>query len=216
MISCLISRAANIFPLSFLSNLKRRIKITFNMQIMIFFSGLRGAIAFGLALNINTPHSDLIITTTLSIVILTTILCGSTTKYMLDILGLNNCDNNDNDDEISETILNDNIDYHKYDENELNDNNNNDDEIEMTVMRESPSMTFRFENENGYFEVNLRENLKVFLIKSIMEYINIGIILILITCKNGLADQQIHTYNTEILVFIQTEIDQNAKSKQNR
>merc|ERR1712130_290191 len=52
--------------------------------------GLRGAIAFALALNINTPNSDLIITTTLSIVILTTILCGCSTKYMLDSLDLNN------------------------------------------------------------------------------------------------------------------------------
>ena len=85
---CLLSRAANIFPLSALSNMKRKIKISFNMQIMMFFSGLRGAIAFALALNLNTPNADLIITTTLTIVILTTVCCGCTTKYMLDKLDL--------------------------------------------------------------------------------------------------------------------------------
>eukprot|EP00485_Elphidium_margaritaceum_P010460 CAMPEP_0202704216 /NCGR_PEP_ID=MMETSP1385-20130828/16931_1 /ASSEMBLY_ACC=CAM_ASM_000861 /TAXON_ID=933848 /ORGANISM="Elphidium margaritaceum" /LENGTH=707 /DNA_ID=CAMNT_0049362189 /DNA_START=45 /DNA_END=2168 /DNA_ORIENTATION=- len=90
LILCVFSRAVNIFPLSFLINLKRRHKITRNMQCMMFFSGLRGAIAFALALNLNTPHSELIVTTTLSIVIITTILLGCTTKFMLDKLGLNN------------------------------------------------------------------------------------------------------------------------------
>jgi len=85
---CIVSRAANIFPLSALVNVRRSNKISFKMQIMIFFSSLRGAIAFALALNINTKHSDLIITTTLSIVIITTVFCGCSTKFMLDKLGL--------------------------------------------------------------------------------------------------------------------------------
>ena len=85
---CILARAANIFPLSFLVNTRRTQKVTWRMQIMIFFSSLRGAIAFALALNINTKHSDLIITTTLSIVIITTVFCGFSTKIMLDKLGL--------------------------------------------------------------------------------------------------------------------------------
>merc|ERR1712157_453950 len=71
-----------------LSNIKRKTKISFNMQVMMFFSGLRGAIAFALALNLDTPNKDQIITTTLTIVILTTVICGCTTKYMLDRLNL--------------------------------------------------------------------------------------------------------------------------------
>ena len=49
---CLAARAAHIFPLSFLANLGRRRKIPFKMQVVIWFSGLRGAIAFALAQNI--------------------------------------------------------------------------------------------------------------------------------------------------------------------
>eukprot|EP00164_Ancoracysta_twista_P001144 GFYU01001500.1.p1 GENE.GFYU01001500.1~~GFYU01001500.1.p1 ORF type:complete len:409 (+),score=85.61 GFYU01001500.1:149-1375(+) len=45
-----VARAANIFPMSFLANLGRKKKITFRMQILMWFSGLRGAIAFALAL----------------------------------------------------------------------------------------------------------------------------------------------------------------------
>jgi len=161
---CILSRAANIFPLSLLANTKRKIKISVNMQIMIFFSGLRGAIAFALALNINTPNSDLIITTTLTVVILTTILCGCTTKHMLDTLGLNNNNQqkkqrlniNDIASNESETFSfsktnNDpppNIDadgkYHKLNTNKNVINSSESIDIEMV---ESPTMTFTFHRQ---------------------------------------------------------------------
>jgi len=95
---CLLARAANIFPLSALVNLRRTKQISFQMQIMLCFSSLRGAIAFALALNINTPHADLIITTTLSVVLVTTFVCGSTAKMMLDRLGLSKGDGDEASD----------------------------------------------------------------------------------------------------------------------
>jgi len=48
---CLLGRALNIFPLSWISNLGRKnqsCKITYKMQAVLWFSGLRGAIAFAL------------------------------------------------------------------------------------------------------------------------------------------------------------------------
>jgi NhaP-type Na+/H+ or K+/H+ antiporter len=46
-----VGRALNIYPLSFLINLSRKPdhKIAFNNQHLMFFSGLRGAMAFALA-----------------------------------------------------------------------------------------------------------------------------------------------------------------------
>lgn len=48
MIYCLIGRVANIFPLSYLANFGRKQKIPFKMQVVMWFAGLRGAIAFAL------------------------------------------------------------------------------------------------------------------------------------------------------------------------
>ena len=42
MIFCFISRAVSIFPLTFIANLFRKKAISYKMQIMIWFAGLRG------------------------------------------------------------------------------------------------------------------------------------------------------------------------------
>jgi sodium/hydrogen exchanger-like protein 6/7 len=49
-VAIFVGRLLNVYPLSFLINLTRttRRKITFSMQNMLFFSGLRGAMAFSL------------------------------------------------------------------------------------------------------------------------------------------------------------------------
>ena len=53
------------------------------MQIVIWFAGLRGAIAFALSQNMPGANRDLYITTTLSVVIFTTIFCGGLTEPLL-------------------------------------------------------------------------------------------------------------------------------------
>ena len=47
-IFCLLARLFNIFPLSFIANWGRKQTIPLRMQVVMWFSGLRGAIAFAL------------------------------------------------------------------------------------------------------------------------------------------------------------------------
>ena len=77
---CAGARALNTFPFSACANIKRKKKIPMKMQIVIWFAGLRGAIAFALAMTLTTPNAGYIITTTLCIVIFTTVVCGGTTE----------------------------------------------------------------------------------------------------------------------------------------
>lgn len=87
---CLISRACNIFPLSYLLNKYRVTPVLFNMQFAMWFAGLRGAIAFALALQVTTEHSTQIVTTTLATVLFTTFVLGGSTEPLLRLLNLKN------------------------------------------------------------------------------------------------------------------------------
>jgi len=55
---------------------------------MMWVSGIRGAVAFALALNMRTAHRSQVITTTLFLCISTTLILGCCTSPMLKILGL--------------------------------------------------------------------------------------------------------------------------------
>lgn len=48
---CLLARAANIFPISFVVNAFRTRPVPYTVQIFQWFCGLRGALAYALALN---------------------------------------------------------------------------------------------------------------------------------------------------------------------
>merc|ERR1712176_581710 len=87
-ILCLASRAAHIFPFSWLLNLRRKRPISYKMQTVMWFAGLRGAVAFALAMNVNTANRKTIITTTLAIVFFTTLISGGLTEPLLSRLGL--------------------------------------------------------------------------------------------------------------------------------
>eukprot|EP01122_Echinamoeba_exundans_P014001 TRINITY_DN6250_c0_g1_i1.p1 TRINITY_DN6250_c0_g1~~TRINITY_DN6250_c0_g1_i1.p1 ORF type:complete len:603 (-),score=192.92 TRINITY_DN6250_c0_g1_i1:84-1892(-) len=84
----LLTRAAHIFPLSFIVNIFRGEdhKIPRNEQIMMWFSGLRGAIAVALSLNVPSYNSKIILSNTLIIVFLTVIVFGGMTVPMLNYL----------------------------------------------------------------------------------------------------------------------------------
>eukprot|EP00747_Dinoflagellata_sp_TGD_P021724 gnl/TRDRNA2_/TRDRNA2_128663_c0_seq3.p1 gnl/TRDRNA2_/TRDRNA2_128663_c0~~gnl/TRDRNA2_/TRDRNA2_128663_c0_seq3.p1 ORF type:complete len:638 (+),score=89.22 gnl/TRDRNA2_/TRDRNA2_128663_c0_seq3:126-1916(+) len=98
-----IARAAHVFPFSSLLNLGRSRKINHNMKIMMWVSGLRGAIAFALSLRMRCSdglprlalapreecrNSDLFVTTTISVVIITTLAVGASMEHVATALGV--------------------------------------------------------------------------------------------------------------------------------
>ena len=89
LVFCLIGRFLNIFPLSWIANQCRRAnKIGMDMQCVLWFAGLRGAIAFALAMNMPGPNQQVYATATLSICIFTTVVCGGLTDSMLTRFGM--------------------------------------------------------------------------------------------------------------------------------
>eukprot|EP01064_Diplonema_japonicum_P028708 TRINITY_DN4471_c3_g3_i1.p1 TRINITY_DN4471_c3_g3~~TRINITY_DN4471_c3_g3_i1.p1 ORF type:complete len:688 (+),score=77.30 TRINITY_DN4471_c3_g3_i1:38-2065(+) len=104
-VAMLVARAVNIFPLSALANRNRKQqKVTGKMQFFMWFSGLRGAIAFGLALltltaaeknngdhpdkNISENIARVFVSTTLVMVIITVLIMGAFTEFILSRLEL--------------------------------------------------------------------------------------------------------------------------------
>ncbi|XP_043913241.1 sodium/hydrogen exchanger 6 [Protopterus annectens] len=82
-----LGRAANIYPLSFLLNLGRRNKIGANFQHMMMFAGLRGAMAFALAIRDTATYArQMMFSTTLLIVFFTVWVFGGGTTAMLSCL----------------------------------------------------------------------------------------------------------------------------------
>jgi sodium/hydrogen exchanger 8 len=90
LVFCLVGRLFNIFPLSWIANLCRtgRNRITGQMQCVLWFAGLRGAIAFALAMNMPGPNREVYATATLSICIFTTVVNGSLTERTLTVFGM--------------------------------------------------------------------------------------------------------------------------------
>ncbi|KAE9356974.1 hypothetical protein PF008_g3391 [Phytophthora fragariae] len=93
MVACLLGRMLNTFPMCMLANLCRSEdnKIPWSYMVVIWFAGLRGAIAFALALNVYTPnrvHASVIQSTTLFTVMFTTLVFGMGTSPVLRYFGL--------------------------------------------------------------------------------------------------------------------------------
>jgi sodium/hydrogen exchanger 8 len=65
----------------------------------MWFAGLRGAIAFALAMNMPGPNREAYATATLSICIFTTIVCGGLTDHMLTQFGMKQARPNSTDDD---------------------------------------------------------------------------------------------------------------------
>jgi len=86
----LIARAANIFPLSMIINMTRpkKHRINCNSQIMLWFAGLRGAIAFTLALDVPTPAKSELFSTTVIIILFTVLIFGGVTVPILKALNI--------------------------------------------------------------------------------------------------------------------------------
>ncbi|NWW30422.1 SL9A9 protein, partial [Panurus biarmicus] len=84
LVAVFLARASNIYPLSFLLNLGRKQKIPGNFQHMMMFSGLRGAIAFALAIrDTGSQPKQMMFSTALLIVFFTVWVFGGGTTPML-------------------------------------------------------------------------------------------------------------------------------------
>ncbi|KAL0478010.1 vacuolar protein sorting protein VPS44 [Acrasis kona] len=84
---CLLGRALNVYPLTGILNQFRRSPIDFKTQFIMFFSGLRGAIAFALSIGIK-PAGDIgeyLFTTTIIVVLFTIVVFGGGTYPLLKI-----------------------------------------------------------------------------------------------------------------------------------
>ncbi|XP_070576020.1 sodium/hydrogen exchanger 8-like [Ptychodera flava] len=85
----LAGRGLNIFPLVFVVNRFREHKITKKMQFIMWFSGLRGAIAFALSMHLEFSNPEtrrVLVTTTLIIVLFTILILGGSTLPLLKLL----------------------------------------------------------------------------------------------------------------------------------
>ncbi|XP_067944692.1 sodium/hydrogen exchanger 9-like isoform X2 [Watersipora subatra] len=88
-LAMIISRLVNIYPLTFFLNIGRKNKISASFQHMMMFSGLRGAIAFALAVKnaaTGTQMDNIFLTTTIVLVMVTVIGCGALALLMLQWL----------------------------------------------------------------------------------------------------------------------------------
>jgi len=85
-VSLVISRAISIFSVSVLINMFRKVKIPFTHQLVMTYGGLRGAVAFYLALEVHGEFSEVLVTTTVCLIIFTVIGLGSTTMPLLLLL----------------------------------------------------------------------------------------------------------------------------------
>nr|CAG4645436.1 EOG090X03SL [Lynceus sp. MCZ IZ 141354] len=85
---CLLGRLFNIVPLANIVNRFRTHKITKKMMFIMWFSGLRGAIAYALSLHLEfeTEKRRVIVTTTLIIVLFTILFLGGSTMPLLKCL----------------------------------------------------------------------------------------------------------------------------------
>jgi sodium/hydrogen exchanger 8 len=85
----ILSRTCSVFPTGYVCNLLRSKQISYSHMTVIWWSGIRGAVSFALALNFPTGHHDIVISTTMMIALFTVIVQGGGTRPMLGVLKLN-------------------------------------------------------------------------------------------------------------------------------
>lgn len=105
LVLIIIARAVNTFPLSSIANTYRKRKISLKNQLIMWVSGLRGAIAFALAIELReedgTILGEYIFTTTLIIVLITIVFFGGGTWPILKLFKVKS--NNENEPQAHQT-----------------------------------------------------------------------------------------------------------------
>ncbi|KAJ3450870.1 sodium/hydrogen exchanger [Anaeramoeba flamelloides] len=85
LLLCLLSRFFNVYPLVWINNIFKESKnrIMSKEKFVLWFAGLRGAIAFALSLILTDEHGRILMTTTLTIVFFTVFILGGFTNPLL-------------------------------------------------------------------------------------------------------------------------------------
>ena len=97
-LAIIVGRAVNIYPLSFIINRFAKRKIPAEFQHMMMFAGLRGAMAFALAIrDTDTKQQQVAFSTTLVIVIVTIIFCGALVAPLLQMFHIRIGQSDEND-----------------------------------------------------------------------------------------------------------------------
>ncbi|CAB3407656.1 unnamed protein product [Caenorhabditis bovis] len=89
IVLCLLGRALNVFPLSYLVNQFRKdVQISMKNQIIMWFSGMRGAVCFALVLymDVDKEKKSILLTTTLFLILFTTIFLGGSTLPFISFI----------------------------------------------------------------------------------------------------------------------------------
>eukprot|EP00824_Muranothrix_gubernata_P001575 TRINITY_DN11863_c2_g1_i1.p1 TRINITY_DN11863_c2_g1~~TRINITY_DN11863_c2_g1_i1.p1 ORF type:complete len:568 (-),score=120.96 TRINITY_DN11863_c2_g1_i1:66-1742(-) len=86
LVALFVARACHIFPFAYMVNQSRHesFHIPFKNQFVMWYSGLRGAIAFALSLEVSTENARVILTTTLFVVFFTVLVLGGGIQSVLD------------------------------------------------------------------------------------------------------------------------------------
>eukprot|EP00808_Paulinella_micropora_P004445 g3291.t1 len=108
---CIVGRALHVPVNAWMANFKRTNKITFKMQFIMLWGGLRGAIAFALAQNVTTPNAEFVRTTTIAIVVITTVFFGSSSDLIMKAIKLDG-DSPSSHDPVEETPATDRLHAH--------------------------------------------------------------------------------------------------------
>ncbi|KAJ6245587.1 sodium/hydrogen exchanger [Anaeramoeba flamelloides] len=147
-LACIFVRSFAIYPLSFLKNFfsVNSKKLNYKSQFVIFFSGLRGAMAFCLSLFLQTKNGNVMMTTTLSIIFFTVFVVGGLTKPILIKLKLQGTKLKASTSVKDSNIINNNadnltVDFNekRNDENKLRSNSNSDSDDGREIISGSES-----------------------------------------------------------------------------
>ena len=87
---CLVSRAFNIVPLCSLYNLcaSEEKKVPYKHMFVMWWAGLRGAIAFALALHFPSQNIHVVISTCMWVILFTVFILGGTCVSVLELMGV--------------------------------------------------------------------------------------------------------------------------------
>lgn len=81
IVALVVSRFLSVLIVALCVNPFKKDKILFAHLLVMTIGGLRGAVAFYLALNVSSEYKHLIITTTISLILFTVIGMGSLTPF---------------------------------------------------------------------------------------------------------------------------------------